>query len=103
MYRRFTYELLSFYPEFERILFKLRMVKADNIIMEEQNSDRYSESHSDHNEILRMLEPDESKTHPFLSSFFMHIESLRSNLMINYEFSPRFMFCRKLKKRSKIQ
>ena len=69
MHRRSTSVLLSFDPEIERTLFKLRKVKADKIIMEEQNSDRYNESYSDHNEIPGMREPDESKTHPF----FMHI------------------------------
>ena len=47
MPRRSTFELLSFDPEIERTLFKLRKVKVDNIIIEDRHSDRYSEGHSD--------------------------------------------------------
>ena len=54
MPRRSTYKLLSFDPEIERTLFKLRKVKVDNIGMEDQLSDRYSEGHSDQNEMLGM-------------------------------------------------
>ena len=56
MHIRSTSKLLPFDPEIERTLFKLKKVKADNIIMEDRNSDRYSEGHSDHNEVLGMRE-----------------------------------------------
>ena len=46
MPKRSTFELLSFDPEIERTLFQLRKVKADNIEMEDQHSDRYREGHS---------------------------------------------------------
>ena len=44
---------------------------------------------------------DEFKTHLFLSPFFMHIRLKNSNLYKIKESSPIFMFCRKLRKRSK--
>ena len=57
MPRRSTSKLLSFDPEIEKTLFKLRKVKVDNIGMEDQLSDRYSEGHSYQNEMLGMREP----------------------------------------------
>ena len=57
MHRRSTSELLSFDLEIERTLFKLKKVKADNIRIEDQNSDRYSEGHSDQNEVPGTREP----------------------------------------------
>ena len=46
MLRRYTSGLLSFDLEIERTLFRNRKIKSDNIIMVEQNSDQYSEGHS---------------------------------------------------------
>ena len=46
MHRRSKSELLPFDPEIERTLFKLKMVKVDNIEMEDLNSDRFNEGHS---------------------------------------------------------
>ena len=51
MHKRSTYELLSFDSKIEITLFKLKRVKADDIRMENHNSDRYSEGHSDQNEV----------------------------------------------------
>ena len=49
MHRSPTSKLLPLDPEIERTLSKLKRVKANTTIMEENNSDRYSEGHSDHN------------------------------------------------------
>ena len=54
MHRRPTSELLPLYLGIERTLSKLKRVKADNIRMEENNSDRYNEGHNDQNEMLGM-------------------------------------------------
>ena len=43
MHKRPDYELLSFDPEIERMLFKLKKIKANNTKMEYQNTDRFSE------------------------------------------------------------
>ena len=51
MHRRSTFGLLSFDPEIERTLFINEKIKSDNITKEKHNSDRYSEGHSDQNEI----------------------------------------------------
>ena len=56
MHRKSSAELLSFDLEIERTLFRHRRAKADNTEMEDQNSDRFSESHSNHNEILELRE-----------------------------------------------
>ena len=56
MPRRSTSELLPFDPEIKRTLLKLKKVKADNIEMEGQHSDRYNVVHSYHNEMLAMKE-----------------------------------------------
>ena len=42
---------MSFNPEIERKLFKLKKVKADNTEMEDQNGEKFSDGHSDQNEI----------------------------------------------------
>ena len=50
---------------------------------------------------LSLGEFDESKTHLILSPFFMNI--LRLNVKFKYEiieYSPKFVFCRNLEKRS---
>ena len=47
MHRSSTYKLLPFDMKIERTLFKLKKVKADNIGMEDQNSETCSEGHSD--------------------------------------------------------
>ena len=57
MHRRSTSELLSFDLEIERTLFRNRKMKSGNIRMEEQKTDRYSEGHSDQNEIPERKEP----------------------------------------------
>ena len=44
MHRRLTSELLPFDPEIERTLSKLKRVKENNIVIEENNNDRYNES-----------------------------------------------------------
>ena len=54
MHRRSTSKLLSFDPKIERTLFKLRKVRVYNFGMEDQHSDKYSEGHSDHNEMPRI-------------------------------------------------
>ena len=54
MHRRSTSKLLSFDPEIERTLLKLRKVMVYNFGMEDQHSDKYSEGHLDHNEMLRI-------------------------------------------------
>ena len=51
MHRKSTFKLLSFDSEIERTLFRLKKAKADNTEMEDHNSDRFSEGHSDQNEI----------------------------------------------------
>ena len=38
-------------------MFKLKKAKADNIEMDDQNSDIFSEDHLDHNEMSRLREP----------------------------------------------
>ena len=43
MHRRPNSELLPFDPEIEITLFRLKKTKADNIEMEDQNIDRFSE------------------------------------------------------------
>ena len=50
MHRRPTSELLPLDLEIGRTLSKLKRVKAYTIRMEYNNSDRYSEGHSDQNE-----------------------------------------------------
>ena len=52
MLRKSNTELLPFDPEIERTLFRRKKTKADNAEMEDQNSDRFSEGHLDHNEML---------------------------------------------------
>ena len=41
----------------ERTLFRRKKMKATNVEMEDQNIDKFSEGHSDHNEIPRLREP----------------------------------------------
>ena len=43
--------------EIERTLFRRKKAKAANAEMEDQNSDKFSEGHSDHNEIPGHREP----------------------------------------------
>ena len=51
MHRRPDSELLSFDPEIERTLFRLKKIKANNIEMEDQNTDKFGEGQSYHNEM----------------------------------------------------
>ena len=47
---------------------------------------------------------DESKTHLFLSPFFEYIEGLKVQFNAElWSFHPKFLFCRNLKKISRIQ
>ena len=57
MHRRSNFELLSFDPEIERTLFRLKNIKANNTKTEEQNTDRFNEGQSDHNEMPGIREP----------------------------------------------
>ena len=57
MPRKSNTELLPFDPEIERTLFRRKKVEAGNSEMEDQNSDRFSEGHSDHNEMPGLREP----------------------------------------------
>ena len=57
MHRMSNAKLLPLDLEIERILFKRKKAKAANAEMEDQNSDRFSEGNSDHNEIPRLREP----------------------------------------------
>ena len=50
-------ELLSFDLEIERTLFKRKKAKADKVEMEDQNSGRFIEGHSDHNDMLGLRKP----------------------------------------------
>ena len=51
MHRRPNFELLPFDPEVGKTLFKLKKTKANNIEMEDHNTDRFSEGQADHNEM----------------------------------------------------
>ena len=51
MHKRPDSELLSFDPKIQRTLFKLKKIKADDTEMEDQNTNRFSEGQSDHNEM----------------------------------------------------
>ena len=57
IHRRSNFELLPFDPEIERTLFRLKKVKVDTTNMEDQKSDRFSEGHSDQNEMPGIQEP----------------------------------------------
>ena len=57
MHRKSTSELLSFDPKIEKTLLRLKKVKADNTNMEDHNSDRFSEGHSDQIEMPGIQEP----------------------------------------------
>ena len=57
MPRKSNTELLPFDPEIKRTLFRRKKVETGNSEMEDQNSDRFSECHSDHNEMLEFREP----------------------------------------------
>ena len=48
MYRRPNFELLPFDPKIERMLFRLKKIKADNTEMEDHNTDRFNEGQSCH-------------------------------------------------------
>ena len=56
MHRKSSAELLPLDPEIERTLFRRKKVKVANVEMEDQNSDRFDEGHSDQNEIPRLRE-----------------------------------------------
>ena len=56
MHRKSRVELLSFNHEIERTLFRRKKAKADNAEMEDQNSDRFSEGHSDNNDMPGLRE-----------------------------------------------
>ena len=57
MHRKSSTKLLSLDPEIERTLFRRKKVRADNIEMEDHNSNKFSEGHSDHNEMHGLREP----------------------------------------------
>ena len=52
MHRKPIFELLPFDPEIERNLRNLKKSKVEQLIMEDNQSGRYSEGHSDQNELL---------------------------------------------------
>ena len=54
MPRKSNIDLLPFNLEIERTLFRRKKVGAGNSEMEDHNSDRFSEGHSDHNEMPRL-------------------------------------------------
>ena len=56
MHRRSNSELLSFDPEIERALFRLKKIKVDNTEMEDHNTEKFSEGQSNHNEMPRIRE-----------------------------------------------
>ena len=56
MQRRPDSKLLSFDPKIERTLFRLKKIKADNIEMEDQNTKKFSEGQSNHNEMFGIRE-----------------------------------------------
>ena len=56
MHRRLDYKLLSFDPEIERTLFKLKKIKANNTEIEDHNINIFSEGQSNHNEMLGIWE-----------------------------------------------
>ena len=57
MHKRPDSELLSFDPEIEKTLFRLKKIKADNTEMEDQNTYIFHEGQSNHNEMPRIWEP----------------------------------------------
>ena len=57
MPRKSSTELLPFDLEIESTLLRRKKVEAGNSEMEDRNSDRFSEGHSDHNEMPRFREP----------------------------------------------
>ena len=57
MHKKSSVETLPLDHEIERILFRRKKEKAANAEMEAQNSDRFSEGHSNHNEIPGVREP----------------------------------------------
>ena len=57
MHRRPNSELLSFDPEIERTLFKLKKIKVDNTKTKDQNIDRFNEGQLDDNEMPGIREP----------------------------------------------
>ena len=57
MHRKSSTELLPLDLEIERTWFKRKKAKVDNIEMEDENSDRFSEGHLDHNEMLGLSDP----------------------------------------------
>ena len=57
MHRKSSTDLLSLDPGIERTFFKRKKEKANNIEMEDQNSDKFSEGHSNHNEMFGLREP----------------------------------------------
>ena len=51
MHRRPDFELLSLDPKIERMLCKLKKIKADNTKMGDHNTDKFNEGQSNHNEM----------------------------------------------------
>ena len=51
MHKKSSTKLLPLNLEIERTLFRKKKAKVENIEMEDQNSDRFNEGHSDHNEM----------------------------------------------------
>ena len=57
MHRKSSVGLLPQDPEIERTLFRRKKAKADNTKMEDQNNERFSEGHLDHNDMPGLREP----------------------------------------------
>ena len=74
MPRKSNTKLLPFDPKTERTLFKRKKVEAGKAEMEDQNSDRFSEGHSDHNEIPGLREPTIGDCwHPMMNEDYLGI------------------------------
>ena len=88
MPKKFSTELLPFNPETERTLFKRKKEKDDNTEMENHNSDRFSKSHSNHNEMLGLREPTHGNCwRPMMNEDYSEIrhQSIDTN---NFELKP---------------
>ena len=57
MPQKSSIELLPFDSKIGRTLFRRKKAKAGNAEMEDKNSDRFSEGHSNHNEMPELREP----------------------------------------------
>ena len=57
MHRKSNAKLLLFEIEIERTLFRIKKAKAGNAEMEDQNSYRFNDGHSNHNDMPGLKEP----------------------------------------------